>query len=155
MISASSSLSLPEVEFFAHYCESVLGLRYLPLPAAPRPPRLVVFDLPSGGGGLPQNEMFQKMMAAIQLSAADYHVVECLVSEVSPTLRDQIEEWRKSNTRWLCFDEELGRVLAESAPGLVVLKGPRDLQAQSQSSAEKRQTWLGLQALAKALPSLG
>lgn len=131
-------------EFLQGYLQSVLGLRYFPRFEARRP-RLIVLDLPVAGG-LANNEMFRKMMAAIGLSMSDILVKECLPSEL-PRVFPEISS--STDVPVLSFSEELSQTLGNTfGDALTTLKGPRDLIHQPQL---KRETWLGLQDLVKKI----
>lgn len=131
-----------ELEFARNYFETVLGIGFAPVLASPRA-RFYVIDLPSPGG-LKDNEMFQKMMAALGMDLGEIEVVECLVSEIS-----HFRERFDPSIPVLSFAPELSEALRDSPP-VMTLKGPRDLA--SEPSA-KRETWHGLQSFLKSLSS--
>ncbi len=132
------------------YFERVLGLRALPRRIVVKP-RLLIVDIP-WPSGLNQDDMFQKMMSAIGLSARDFEILECLPGEVAhaaAAFRDRQEV--------LSFSLELAdavQILAETDAGLKFrlnrALGPRDLRHEPE---KKRETWEILKALKARLPS--
>lgn len=135
--------------FFMNYCDQVLGVRTLPRRFESRP-RLLVVDIP-WPEGLAGDEMFQKMMSAIGLSARDFEICEFLPGEVGqqlPALQDRDEV--------LSFSADLTEAIlaqaGEAGPkfNLETAAGPRDLRHQPE---KKRETWEILKALKSRLPS--
>lgn len=133
--------------FFVNYCEKVLGLRALPRRELRRPP-LLILDIP-WPEGLQHDEMFQKMMQALELPANSFEVVEFLPGEYSQH-KTQFEQ----RVEVLSFSSAISEVIdmSELKPAfrLTTACGPRDLR---QSPDKKRETWEVLKTIKARLRS--
>ena len=132
-------------EYHQSYWRDVLGIQWIPR-QSPQRPRVLVIDLPSPEG-LAKNDMFGKMMGAIDLRPEQIQVREFLVSEIEGA-RAELTELSGQGIFILSFSDELSQRLLPLE--ITTLKGPRDLMTQPQL---KRATWNGLQDLAKKLKS--
>lgn len=129
-----------DATYLIDYCQTVLGLRFVPQ-FERSIPKLTIIDLPSPGG-LANVEMFQKMMTAIGFKKADFEVIESLPSE----LTHWSEKLDEANNI-LSFSDELSEQITQKEK-LTTLKGPRDLL---ENPNLKRQTWTGLQDLSRKI----
>jgi len=144
------------LDFFKHYMENTLGLRYFPFEAAHTAStgaaaKLLVIDLP-WAKGLAQVEMFQKMMGAIGLAMTDLEILEMLPGEAHHHV-ERIQVLRQQGVPVLFFSPDIHKAMhlnedsAELAP-VIVTYGPRDIE---RNAGLKRETWGHLQSLQKSL----
>lgn len=118
------------------YWSRVLGFKYLPrLEAAA--PRLVVFDVPHANLG--QQEIFQKMVAALGLRIDEVHVIEALPSDWTQ-LQVPLE------LPILCFSADWDVYLQEVRPeqSRVTVPSPAHLKTHPE---QKKEAWAKMQKL--------
>lgn len=132
--------------FVLGYFQHVLGVRAWPRPVFHRP-QLLILDIP-WPQGLHQEEMFQKMMVAIGLTAKDFDVLECLPGELSR----QTETFQDRQIV-LSFSQELSESLRDifpegGGPEVMTTWGPRDLREHPE---KKRETWQILKGIQKTI----
>ncbi|MBX3018845.1 MAG: hypothetical protein KF767_13225 [Bdellovibrionaceae bacterium] len=136
-------------KFMLNYFDHVLGVRTLPRRFETKPALLIV-DIP-WPEGLGQDEMFQKMMGAIGLTARDFEVRELLPGEVA-----QHADALAGRGEVLSFSADLTERLRHFANeaglkfNLETALGPRDLR---HAPERKRETWEILKTLKARLPS--